>query len=72
MKSSMEKLSPFLTESDYGLGADTQNQKTLERIYQAKCRSADHPLIVHTSSKEQIRDFPIGTAVFANKLATAY
>lgn len=35
------------TETVYGLGADARNPKALAKIFAAKGRPADHPLIVH-------------------------
>jgi len=37
----------FPTETVYGLGADALNPQALARIYAAKGRPADHPVIVH-------------------------
>ena len=44
----------FPTETVYGLGADARNADAVKRIYQAKGRPADHPLIVHISSINQV------------------
>ncbi|MEJ7410273.1 L-threonylcarbamoyladenylate synthase, partial [Staphylococcus epidermidis] len=35
------------TETVYGLGADATNQEAVSKIYQAKGRPSDNPLIVH-------------------------
>jgi L-threonylcarbamoyladenylate synthase len=40
----------FPTETVYGLGADATNPEAVAKIYNAKGRPADHPLIVHISS----------------------
>ncbi len=37
----------FPTETVYGLGADARNEEAVGRIFEAKGRPADHPLIVH-------------------------
>ncbi len=37
----------FPTETVYGLGADAENASAVAKIYQAKGRPADHPVIVH-------------------------
>ncbi len=66
------KLVAFPTETVYGLGADAQSQKAVSRIYLAKGRPADHPLIVHIASKEQITDWAIEIPAFANALASAF
>ena len=39
----------FPTETVYGLGADSQSAEAVAKIYKAKGRPADHPLIVHVS-----------------------
>jgi L-threonylcarbamoyladenylate synthase len=44
----------FPTETVYGLGADARNADAVNRIYQVKGRPADHPLIIHISSINQI------------------
>jgi L-threonylcarbamoyladenylate synthase len=37
----------FPTETVYGLGADAENPAAVARIYEAKGRPSDHPVIVH-------------------------
>ena len=44
----------FPTETVYGLGADASNADAVAKIYAAKGRPADHPLIVHISSMDGI------------------
>jgi len=44
----------FPTETVYGLGADASNPEAVAKIYAAKGRPADHPLIVHISSMDGI------------------
>ena len=50
------------TETVYGLGADALNPDAAARIFAAKERPADHPLIVHLPDAEQLttwaRDIP--------------
>ena len=38
------------TETVYGLAADAENEGAVRRIFEAKGRPADHPLIVHLST----------------------
>lgn len=56
------QLVAFPTETVYGLGADAMNAEAAARIYQAKGRPSDNPLIVHISDLEQVdwiaRDVP--------------
>lgn len=42
------------TETVYGLAADATNGAAVERIFKAKGRPQDNPLIVHISSYEQL------------------
>ena len=44
----------FPTETVYGLGADASNSDAVAKIYRAKGRPADHPLIVHIGSMDGI------------------
>lgn len=41
----------FPTETVYGLGADATNAEAVGKIFEAKGRPADNPLIVHVDSK---------------------
>lgn len=44
----------FPTETVYGLGADALNEEAVKKIYIAKGRPSDNPLIVHIAEKEDI------------------
>lgn len=44
----------FPTETVYGLGADALNEEAVKKIYAAKGRPGDNPLIVHISEREEI------------------
>ncbi len=44
----------FPTETVYGLGADASNPEAVAKIYRAKGRPTDHPLIVHIGSMDGI------------------
>ena len=44
----------FPTETVYGLGADALNPKAVQRIFEAKNRPFDNPLIVHIADKREI------------------
>jgi len=41
----------FPTETVYGLGADAMNEQAIQKIFEAKGRPADNPLIVHVSDR---------------------
>jgi L-threonylcarbamoyladenylate synthase len=45
----------FPTETVYGLGADALDARAVRRIFAAKGRPADNPLIVHVAAPEQAR-----------------
>ncbi len=42
----------FPTETVYGLGADALNAEAVEKIFKAKGRPQDNPLIIHVASKD--------------------
>ncbi len=42
----------FPTETVYGLGADALNEKAVKKIFEAKGRPQDNPLIIHVASKD--------------------
>ncbi|MBI3654628.1 MAG: threonylcarbamoyl-AMP synthase [Acidobacteria bacterium] len=44
----------FPTETVYGLGADAMNEAAVQKIFQAKGRPSDNPLIVHVSSQAML------------------
>lgn len=44
----------FPTETVYGLGANGLNEEAVKKIYIAKGRPQDNPLILHVSSKEEV------------------
>lgn len=47
----------FPTETVYGLGADATNSEAVAKVYQAKGRPSDNPLIVHVHSTEMIAEY---------------
>ncbi|MDD2758996.1 MAG: L-threonylcarbamoyladenylate synthase [Methylomonas sp.] len=51
------KLVAIPTETVYGLGADASNPEAVAKIFEAKDRPADHPLIVHLAYATQIRNW---------------
>ena len=44
----------FPTETVYGIGANGLNTNAVEKIYIAKGRKQDNPLILHISNKEML------------------
>ena len=59
----------FPTETVYGLGADACNADAVARIYSAKGRPADHPLIVHVASMDALGDWADDVPGYAISLA---
>jgi len=47
-------LAAFPTETVYGLGADAFNEKAIRKIFTAKGRPSDNPLIIHVAETSQI------------------
>ncbi len=47
-------LTAFPTETVYGLGADALNPRAVAKVYAAKGRPSDNPMIVHISSKDDL------------------
>ena len=48
------ELVAFPTETVYGLGADASNPQAVAKIFAAKGRPADHPLIVHLAGHDAV------------------
>ena len=65
------ELVAFPTETVYGLGADASNADAVRKIYAAKGRPSNHPLIVHVADAVQLanwaRDIPPAANVLAKK-----
>lgn len=49
------KLVAFPTETVYGLGADALNGHAVGKVYAAKGRPSDNPMIVHIAEKEDLK-----------------
>lgn len=62
----------FPTETVYGLGADASNPRAVRRIFEAKGRPADHPLIVHLASAAQLDDWAVEIPAAAHRLADRF
>ncbi len=60
------------TETVYGLAADASNLQAVARIFAAKGRPADHPVIVHLAHAGQIREWAIDIPAAAWTLAAAF
>jgi len=66
------RLVAFPTETVYGLGADASNPDAVRRIFQAKGRPADHPLIVHIPSVDCLNDWALTVPETAQRLAARF
>lgn len=62
----------FPTETVYGLGADATNEKAVEKIFVAKGRPQDNPLIAHVATTEQLRKLVNHLPAYAEKLIKAF
>jgi L-threonylcarbamoyladenylate synthase len=62
----------FPTETVYGLGADASSAGAVARLYAAKGRPADHPVIVHFSSAEKAFEWGRDIPEAARKLAARF
>lgn len=60
------------TETVYGLGADALNGAAVRKIFAAKGRPSDNPLIVHIADLEQIKALVTAVPQAAHALAEAY
>lgn len=62
----------FPTETVYGLGADAFNYEGVQKIFEAKGRPGDNPLIVHIADREDIFLVCDNVSEDALKLANAF
>ncbi len=62
----------FPTETVYGLGADAENETAVRRMFAAKGRPADHPVIVHLADAQQIEAWAIDIPATAWTLAKEF
>lgn len=60
------------TETVYGLAADAGNDAAVAKIFEAKGRPANHPLIVHVASAQGVQRFASYVPEFAQKLIAAF
>jgi len=62
----------FPTETVYGLGADASNPDAVKKIYAAKGRPRNHPLIVHLASGRQVADWASDIPETGKRLARRF
>jgi len=66
------ELLAFPTETVYGLGARADDDAAVARIYAAKGRPADHPLIVHVGEVADVMRFAAALPSPAHRLIEAF
>lgn len=67
-----EEVVAFPTETVYGLGANALSDQAVLKIFEAKGRPGDNPLIVHITKKEQLTDLVDNLPEVAEKLMQAF
>jgi len=60
------------TETVYGLAADASKEAAVAKIFQAKGRPPNHPLIVHVASANSVHQFASDIPDFAQKLMSQF
>jgi L-threonylcarbamoyladenylate synthase len=66
------ELVAFPTETVYGLGADARNPAAVAKIFAAKGRPADHPVIVHVASISALAVWGVNVPAAARGLAEKF
>ena len=66
------ELVAFPTETVYGLGANAQNPAAVRKIFEAKGRPAEHPVIVHLDSPKYLHRWVSEVPELANRLGEAF
>lgn len=66
------ELVAFPTETVYGLGADAENPEAVAKIYAAKGRPANHPVIVHLAPAADIGYWAAEVPLEARQLIDAF
>ena len=66
------ELVAFPTETVYGLGADARSDAAVRKIFAAKGRPANHPVIVHLREAHDVHAWAAAWPSAAQKLAAAF
>ena len=66
------ELVAFPTETVYGLGARADDAAAVRKIFRAKGRPENHPLIVHLAEPSQATQFAAAVPAFAQRLIDAF
>jgi L-threonylcarbamoyladenylate synthase len=62
----------FPTETVYGIGANALDEKAVDKIFKAKGRPSNNPLIVHLKNKEEISKYAIINNEIEQKLVDTF
>ncbi|WP_088104398.1 L-threonylcarbamoyladenylate synthase [Halalkalibacter urbisdiaboli] len=62
----------FPTETVYGLGANALDEAAVKKIFAAKGRPSDNPLIVHIANRQQLAELVRDVSAKANMLMDAF
>ncbi|WP_093044976.1 L-threonylcarbamoyladenylate synthase [Thalassobacillus cyri] len=62
----------FPTETVYGLGADATSEQAVHRIFEAKGRPSDNPLIVHVAESSQVENLVTDIPESAKKMMASF
>jgi L-threonylcarbamoyladenylate synthase len=62
----------FPTETVYGLGALATDELAVQKIFEAKGRPSDNPLIVHIGNQEEVFSYATGINADAEKLMDTF
>ena len=62
----------FPTETVYGLGGDAESDEAVRRVFAAKGRPADHPVIVHVASIAALAVWGVNVPAAARGLAERF
>ena len=62
----------FPTETVYGIGANGLNEKAVKKIYEAKGRASDNPLILHIANFEMLPQIAQNISDIEKKLMKAF
>ncbi|GEO73814.1 translation factor (SUA5) [Levilactobacillus namurensis DSM 19117] len=66
------QLVAFPTETVYGLGADATNETAVKKVYAAKGRPSDNPLIVTVTGQAMVEEYAQPLSATAQKLMQAF
>jgi len=62
----------FPTETVYGIGADALNSDAIEKVYKAKGRPSDNPLIVHVSNIDMLKSIVLDIGPIEQSLIDSF